>query len=467
MLLAAYLNNYNMRKIVFVLSISTLMVFSCKEEAPIDYAVVSGKIANATSKEVYIASYNDRNMVDTLKLATDGSFTDTIMSAKGQYRLVNDRNFKILYLENGFNLTLNADAKDFNNSLTLTGTGLAENDYFKSKTEKETEFRKGDNPYVLDEVKFKEKFNAQKSALDALLDTAQGVSDEFKAAQKKDNNYAYLAALGNYESYHQHYAKKPDFKVSEGFLSEMDALDFENAEDFESSQSYQRLLSAHYSKEAAKMVADDLPRDIARLKAVGTIKNETIKNGLLEQSVFGITVTEKLDDFYNAFMAASTDDTQREAVKEHYTKLKAVEAGQPSPKFVNYENFAGGTTSLDDLKGKYVYIDVWATWCGPCIAEIPALKEVEKAYHGKNIEFVSLSVDRPDAYEKWKQMIKDRELGGIQLLADNNFQSQFVQDYVIQGIPRFILIDPDGNIVNSNAQRPSNPKLREVLDGLL
>jgi len=456
-----------MKKAIFTIAVVALTVISCKEEAPIDYAVVSGKIANATKTEVLIASYNDRNKIDTLQLAADGTFTDTIKAAKGQYRLINDRNYKWIYLENGFNLTLNADAKDFDKSLTMTGTGLAENDYFKAKREKETEFRKGDNPYTLDEAKFKEKMSAQKTALDALVDTAQGVSDSFKAAQKKDNNYGYLASLGNFENTHQYYSKNPDFKVSDGFLSEMDALDFENIEDFENSQSYKQLLSAYYSKEASKLVTDDLPKDVAVLKAIGKIKNETIKNGLLEQSVFGVTITEKLDEYYNAFMAASTDEKQRETVKGHYDKLKAVEAGQPSPKFVNYENFAGGTTSLDDLKGKYVYIDVWATWCGPCIAEIPFLKEVEKAYHGKNIAFVSLSVDRPDAYEKWKQMIKDRELGGIQIIADNNFESKFVKDYVIQGIPKFILLDPEGKIINANALRPSNPKLREILDELL
>lgn len=449
------------------MGMAALAVVSCKEEAPIDYAVISGKIANATKTELIVASFNDRTMVDTLQLGTDGSFTDTIKSAKGQYRLINDRNFTNVYLEDGFNITLNADAADFNNSLVLAGAGLAENDYFKAATEKQTAFRSGENAFMLDEAGFKDKYGSLKTELDALLDGSEGISDSFKAMQKKDNNYTYLAALGNYENAHRYYTKNQDFKVSEGFLSEMDALDYENATDFENSQSYKQLLSAYYAKEAAKLVTDDIPRDVAILKAMGNIKNEAIKNGLLESSVFGITVTEKLDAYYDAFMAASTDEKQRETVKGHYDQLKAVEAGQPSPKFVNYENFAGGTTSLDDLKGKYVYIDVWATWCGPCIAEIPSLKEIEKKYHGKNIAFVSLSVDRPDAYEKWKQMIKDRELGGIQILADNNFESKFVQDYVIQGIPRFILIDPQGNIVNSNALRPSNPKLREVLDGLL
>ncbi|WP_418603522.1 TlpA family protein disulfide reductase [Hwangdonia sp.] len=140
--------------------------------------------------------------------------------------------------------------------------------------------------------------------------------------------------------------------------------------------------------------------------------------------------------------------------------------GKLSPKFTHYENYAGGTTSLDDLKGKYVYIDVWATWCGPCKAEIPFLKKVEKAYHNKNIEFVSISVDVAQNRDKWKQMIADKELGGIQLLADNNFKSQFVDDYAIRGIPRFILIDPQGHIVSANAPRPSSDKLIDLFNSL-
>lgn len=137
-----------------------------------------------------------------------------------------------------------------------------------------------------------------------------------------------------------------------------------------------------------------------------------------------------------------------------------------SPSF-DYENFKGGKTKLEDLRGKYVYIDVWATWCGPCRAEIPHLKEVEKKYHDKNIEFVSISVDTKKDYEKWKKFVAEKELGGIQLYADNDWNSQFVKDFNINGIPRFILIDPTGKIVNANADRPSSAKLVEVLDGLL
>ena len=138
----------------------------------------------------------------------------------------------------------------------------------------------------------------------------------------------------------------------------------------------------------------------------------------------------------------------------------------PSAAF-DYENHKGGKTSLESLRGKYVYIDVWATWCGPCRAEIPSLKMVEEKYHDKNIAFVSISVDVDKDHEKWKTFVTDKALGGIQLFADKNWNSDFIQSYGINSIPRFILIDPKGTIVKSDAARPSDPNLQTLLDTLL
>ncbi len=156
-------------------------------------------------------------------------------------------------------------------------------------------------------------------------------------------------------------------------------------------------------------------------------------------------------------------ESNYESMHETLTRLGK---GKASPVFVNYENFKGGKTSLTDLKGKYVYLDIWATWCAPCKAEIPFLQALEKEYAGKNIEFVSISVDKPEAYETWKKMVADEQLGGVQLYADNNFESQFILDYGINAIPRFILIDTEGNIVDADAARPSDPKLKELFTEL-
>lgn len=156
-----------------------------------------------------------------------------------------------------------------------------------------------------------------------------------------------------------------------------------------------------------------------------------------------------------------------EGTKVRYLKQHALQItfakGKPSPKFTDLENNNGGTSSLDDFKGKFVYIDVWATWCKPCLAQIPALKDLEKEYLDKNIEFVSISTDKPDKHEAWMTMIKEKEMTGTQLYAGQN--TSFMQAYQISSIPRFIFIDPNGNIVDANAPRPSSTEdIKKMFD---
>jgi len=122
---------------------------------------------------------------------------------------------------------------------------------------------------------------------------------------------------------------------------------------------------------------------------------------------------------------------------------------------------------LEDFKGKYVYIDVWATWCGPCRAEIPFLKKIEEKYHGKNIVFISISVDTDKDHEKWQKFVTEKELGGIQLFADKNWNSDFIKAFGINAIPRFLLIDPSGKVLKADAARPSSVELTKLLDTLL
>jgi thiol-disulfide isomerase/thioredoxin len=175
------------------------------------------------------------------------------------------------------------------------------------------------------------------------------------------------------------------------------------------------------------------------------------------------------NEFFN--MLEKNYDKQHAAAKKQADASLKLSKGNPSPTFNNYVNYKGGKTSLESLKGKYVYIDVWATWCNPCIAEIPALKSLEKKYHNKNIRFVSISIDDKrtagsweKAIDKWRKMVKDKNLTGTQLYAGQDIQ--FMKEYFVTGIPRFILIDPKGNIVNPNAPRPSNPALENLFKEL-
>jgi len=216
--------------------------------------------------------------------------------------------------------------------------------------------------------------------------------------------------------------------------------------------------------------------------AQSTILDEKLDpNALLalDQEAFTKAVDQKqqgdLERLEKAKLDPKFTESQKQSIvqnlmglKQYYNQKQAANklSGGASATF-EYENHKGGKTKLEDLRGKYVYIDVWATWCGPCRAEIPFLQKVEEKYKGKNIEFVSISVDVDKDHEKWVNFVKEKQLGGMQLFADKNWNSDFMKSYNINSIPRFILLDPKGNIVSSDAERPSDPALAEKLDKLL
>ncbi|MFC1222236.1 TlpA family protein disulfide reductase [Pedobacter sp. BG31] len=128
-----------------------------------------------------------------------------------------------------------------------------------------------------------------------------------------------------------------------------------------------------------------------------------------------------------------------------------------------YPDASGKIHRLTDNLGKVVLLDLWATWCAPCLKEQPALEELEKSFEGKNIVFISLSIDTDQA--KWQKMVEEKKLSGLHLFTNN--KGSMIGDYEVTEIPRFILIDQNGKMVNFQAPRPSDPKLKTLIESTL
>ena len=175
--------------------------------------------------------------------------------------------------------------------------------------------------------------------------------------------------------------------------------------------------------------------------------------------------TNGIEDTYENFLAEASNAALKSELKTRYGAWAHLAEGQPAPDFT-YPDIESQLHSLSDFKGKVVYIDVWATWCGPCLAEQPYLAEIEAEYEGNdNIVFMGVSIDGDKG--AWENMVSQKEMSGVQLFADSAWESKIIRDYLISGIPRFILIDADGKIVDPTAYRPSNKKLREQLAELV
>ncbi|THD67539.1 TlpA family protein disulfide reductase [Robertkochia marina] len=453
---------------IYVLIGLTLLAVGCEQQSSVDYSIVEGSIENAHGKTLALNTLTgDFNKKITLE--DDGSFIDTLQITSGTFSLSDGRQKMQFYLEEGDRLHVNYDAAKPGTWANFEGSAAASAVYYRTKEELTKDLKNGiKNIYTLDERTFLEQLNKQKEAHKKLLQGAKSLSRSFQKLEERNIDYEYLNQVNNYEMYHAYYTGNKGFKASDIIEEELRGINMEDKKAFRFSPAFRNLLTSTYNQKASAMVKKDtIEPSLALLKVIAENGDQEIRDELLyENAKTYLSYSEDPEAYYNFYMAYSSNKEYQNAVTKDFDKMRKIAKGKPSPIFRNYENHEGGTTSLNDLKGKYVYMDIWATWCGPCKREIPSLKELEMEYRNKDIVFVSISIDEQKDHDKWKNMVTQLELGGVQLFADNDWNSQFVKDYLIKGIPRFILVDPQGNIVNSNAPRPSSEDIRKLFNEL-
>ena len=222
-------------------------------------------------------------------------------------------------------------------------------------------------------------------------------------------------------------------------------------------------------EEAGEDVSNELLAHSVKMKLAGEmLTTERVKNHFLHAAMMDVvnhSGAKNLTELVAEFKNLCSDQECITAVEEEVASWRHLWEGKPAPGF-EYASIDGEQVSLASLNGTAVYIDVWATWCGPCKREIPHLKDLEHDMHGQNVAFVSISVDEDK--EAWEAMVADKELGGIQLFGDAAWESSICEDYKIMGIPRFILIGTDGNIISADAPRPSSgEEIREMIEAAM
>ncbi|MBR1401343.1 MAG: TlpA family protein disulfide reductase [Prevotella sp.] len=152
----------------------------------------------------------------------------------------------------------------------------------------------------------------------------------------------------------------------------------------------------------------------------------------------------------------SLDTTYVEAFKKRRYATK----GAAFPAEVTLTDRNGKRVDFSSFRGKYVYIDVWASWCVPCMREIPHLQQMEKEIaNGDDVVFLSISIDQD--VNAWKRKMDSMQLHGYQL---HDTDGQLSNCLNITGIPKFLIYDREGRLLHYDAPRPSSgEKLRQLL----
>ncbi len=456
-----------MKQSFFTLAILSLMfAISCQnQDNQTDKIILSGEISHINSDSLCIYNPETREMEVIMKLDKNNHFQDTLELNDGFYILYDGTKSFPSYLKKGFNLTLKLDASEDGKS-TFTGKGAKENQYLSDvqfDLEPKLKEVKHYSYYCpLNETDFlKLNDSIYQVSIDFLNQHKNELDKDFYLIREASLKYDKLNRIFYYETYNRDYFKKNDnFKVSENYPNPFEKIDFN--EKLLSVQSYISFLQ-NYIEYLPYESGKDI--EIQQLENINkNIQNKAIKEKIA--IVFSEPVldrTGELKQAYELLKTMITNPKDFEKVQATYDALKKVAKGEISPSF-KLKDINGKEVTLESLRGSLVFIDVWATWCGPCRGEIPSLLKLEKEMEHKNIKFVSICVW--DQENKWREMVKKEQLGGIQLFASRS-QLDFVNAYQIKGIPRFIIIDKEGRIVDNNAKRPSNPELKKELNSLL
>lgn len=365
-----------------------------------------------------------------------------------------------LYIESGDGFEIFLKVEDWIPEIRFKGKGARKNQYLNRKA------LKGFYPdFKVGEEAFLSSLGNQEKDLLLALDS-MAFDATFTRQEKKRIHYLVYACLPRYPAYRTHRMEDKEYKPSVRFYQQQKEAILEEETLLGMSEYEEALINLVNAACICGMKQPDeweyLENQFRFIKK--NISNTAIRDFLVDKLAtryVGKHATDHLSEIVRYYHANVMSPERRRKFDELCERWLKLTAGQLSPDF-RCPDINGKEICLTDFRGRYVYIDIWATWCLPCRAELPYLEKLSREMEDRNISFISLSCDQDK--DAWEKMIKKDKLKGIQLYGGK--KNSFIQAYVVRSIPRFILIDPRGNIANADMLRPSDPRTAKYLEAL-
>lgn len=451
---------------------------------PADTRVI---VVNATNISIL-----PENKQETLTLSPDGKFSISIpVTQKYNWLIIACGNQRLDFLaKEGSALNLTADGSKLESTAHFTGKGVEVPEYFASlnrngnglmgfysKTQELAIREPGLYEQALDSLKKesqvyleKNKANVPKefgpywsafldySVYDALVSypvmhemmrlqsrTIQNIPPALYEVSKKaprSFNDDYLS-MPRYQNYAENY-----------FPTLLSAAGFTNIITIDSTGAEDRSKALQQTDSALALAYTTLPRKTAEFVA-----GKIIAGGAKQWT---LPVLEEHIAIYKKHYPKSVHNTTLDRIAYD---IKKFNPGQPALDF-SFKDLDGKDVKLSDLKGKVVYMDFWASWCGPCKGEMPYAKKIKEHFQDrKDVIFLYVSID--DKEDAWKRGIEAMNISGMHTRTPG-WGGDIAKLYQIQSVPAYFLIDKKGNFVTKKTPRPSqSAELIKLMEGLL
>lgn len=442
--------------------------------------IISGQIKNAPdSSEVTVTRFKssfeyERIIIGKAKLEKDGKFNLHLNFKKaGEAYLTVAEQETYLYLVPKDSLYLTVDYQRFDSTIHYSGIGAADNNYMAADLLANFNWNAQLHRYFDDANKFA-------AFEDSLEKENQLFLKKYNRADFSKEFYTYITATTKYRYIYPRFMFKIRYNSKTNSMEEVavpanyfDFLKNMNINDQQAAdnKTYANALGNTYFYEICyntikKEVADSLPiKEKTRLLLTkeyntrktlfkGKIRDYQLTYFMNMQISRAVSDLALLDELMNSYRQDCKDTSYIKIIENLYIQTIGLSAGKPAPDFILLDA-DGKQVALSSFKGKVVYIDFWATWCAPCLSEMPNSHKLSEKFKD-NKDLVFLYVNVRDDEKNWKKFISKGTLQGINLFANEQQSIDLYKVYNFKGIPHYVLIDKNGNLISADAQRPGD-----------
>ncbi len=476
---------------VFLLSLTAgIAAFAQKK------VTISGTIANASDPKIILVNATNASIVpdnkqETVSLSPEGKFTISVPVTQ-KYNwiiMVNATRRLDFFVKEGAVLTLTANGSGLDTTAHFEGNGSEVAEYFAIANRERGGlmgyYRRTQEAAAAEPARYKKVIDSVRMAEETIFRNTRvrgkELPKDFAAYWSVFLDYSVYDAMLHYPVMHEMIKQQTNNiqSVAPELYEVTKKTPKVFKDDYLDMAFYQTYAQSYYS---------------AMLTAAGFMngnpQSETDRNKILQQtdSVLHLIYTT-LPPKTGELAAGRIIATESKGWPNEVLEAKMAEYKKRYPKSANnaiLDNFIAETKKFDpghlavdfsfrtlegkemklsDLKGKVVYMDFWASWCGPCKGEMPHAKEIKKHFEGKDVVFLYVSIDEKE--EAWKKGIEAMNISGVHTRTPG-WSGDIAKLYQIQSVPSYFLIDKKGKFVTMRTPRPSqSAELIKLIEGLL